>query len=112
MTLLIIPSLLVGALLAQRFRIMFVIPATTVALAATVGIAVAQAQTVWWTILTAVAASTSVQIGYLIGLGIRHVLEAAPEAGSLTAREEKSSFKVERVDGWRPSQYRQGRLPS
>ena len=66
-------SLLVGAVLAQRFKIMILIPAIGIMLVAAVGAGVAQAHTVWWTILMIAAAGASMQVGYVIGLGIRHV---------------------------------------
>jgi ABC-type transporter Mla maintaining outer membrane lipid asymmetry permease subunit MlaE len=76
MLLLAMISLLVGAVLAQRFKIMILIPATEIMLVAAVGAGVAQAHAVWWTILTIAAAGASMQLGYVIGLGILHILEA------------------------------------
>lgn len=61
-------SLLVGAVLAQRFKIMILIPATGIMLVVAVGAGVAQAHTVWWTILMIAAAGASMQVGYIIGL--------------------------------------------
>ena len=49
MLLLAMISLLVGAVLAQRFKIMILIPATGIMLVAAVGAGGAQAHTVWWT---------------------------------------------------------------
>ena len=73
-------SLLVGAVLAQRFRIMIVIPATGIMVVVALGAGVAQGYTVWWTISMIAAAGASMQVGYIIGLGIRHVLEAPGES--------------------------------
>lgn len=82
MILLAMVSLLVGALLAQRFRIMVLVPATTIMLGAVVGTGVAHAHTVWWMILMVGTAATSMQVGYLVvGSGVRHVL-----AGVLSSR--------------------------
>jgi hypothetical protein len=68
---LIILSLLAGLVLGQWFRVMVLVPA--VALALLVGIGMAHADGTWWTALMAAAAAAAVQIGYLIGLVIRHI---------------------------------------
>jgi hypothetical protein len=70
-------SLLVGALLGQRFKVMVLMPATAIVLVIAVGTGVTHAYTAWSIILMAVAAATSMQIGYLIGIGVHHVLAAA-----------------------------------
>ena len=76
MMILLMVSLLVGAVLGQRFKVLVLIPATAIVLVLAVATGVTQAQTVWSIILMAAAAATSMQIGYLIGIGIRHVLGA------------------------------------
>ena len=87
MLLLAMISLLVGAVLAQRFKIMILIPATGIMLVAAVGAGVAQAHTVWWTILMIAAAGASMQVGYIIGLGIRpHSGGPHGKGGSNSAR--------------------------
>ncbi len=86
MLLLAMISLLVGAVLAQRFKIMILIPATGIMLVAAVGAGGAQAHTVWWTILMIAAAGVSMQVGYVIGLGIRHILEAPTERAEAIRR--------------------------
>jgi hypothetical protein len=70
-------SLLVGAALGQRFKVMVLMPAIAIVLVLAVGTGVAHAQTAWSIVLMAVAAATCLQIGYLIGIFIRHVLVAA-----------------------------------
>ena len=73
MILLAMVSLLVGALLAQRFKVLVLIPATAIVLGVAFGTGVAHAHTAWSTILTVATAATSMQIGYLIfGSGVRH----------------------------------------
>jgi hypothetical protein len=69
-------SLLIGAVLGQRFKVLVLMPATAIVLVLAVATGVTQAQTAWSIVLTATAAATSMQIGYLIGIGIRHVLAA------------------------------------
>jgi hypothetical protein len=69
-------SLLVGAVLGQRFKVMVLMPATAIVLILAVGTGVTHAQTAWSIVLMAAAAATSMQVGYLIGIGIRHALAA------------------------------------
>jgi hypothetical protein len=79
-------SFLVGAALAQRFKIMVLIPAVVLMLA--VGIGVTIAYNSWSIIVTAATAATSMQIGYLIGMSIHGLLAAASSrsAPSTSAR--------------------------
>jgi hypothetical protein len=73
-------SLLVGALLGQRFKVMILMPATAIVLVIAIGTGITgntHAYTAWSIILMAGAAATSMQIGYLIGIGVHHVLAAA-----------------------------------
>jgi len=76
-------SLLVGALLAQRFRVMVLVPATAIVLGVAVGTGVTHPHTVWSMILMVGTAATSMQIGYLIiGSGVRHVLAGVSSSRS------------------------------
>jgi len=75
-------SFLVGAVLAQRFKIMVLIPAIATVLTLAVGIGVTNAHTAWSIVLTAAAAATSMQIGYLIGISIHDVLAAASSSSA------------------------------
>ena len=70
-------SFLVGAVLAQRFQIMVLIPAVAAVLTLAVGIGVTNAYTSWSIVVTAATAATSMQIGYLIGMTIHGLLAAA-----------------------------------
>lgn len=76
MILLDIFCLLVGAVLAQRYKVMVLLPATALVLTAAVGTGLLQSYTVERTILIAAAGSASLQGGYLFGLGVRYLLEA------------------------------------
>jgi hypothetical protein len=71
-----IVSLLVGALLAQRFRIIVLMPATLTVLVVAIGAGVAQASSGWFIVGMFVAASVSVQAGYFVGMAIQHGLDA------------------------------------
>lgn len=78
MTLLVTVSLLVGALLAQRFRVVVLIPASVIVLVLAFATGVTPAHTAWSTVLVGAIAAISMQIGYLvIGTGIRYVLTGA-----------------------------------
>jgi hypothetical protein len=82
MILLATVGLVVGALLAQRFRVMVLFPATAVVLLGGIATGVAQAHTAWSFVLLAGTAVISMQIGYLVvGTAIRHVV-----AGALASR--------------------------
>ena len=72
-------SVLIGAVLAQRFKVFIFIPAMGIMFLGGIGAGVAQAYSVWWSLLTIVAAGASLQLGYVIGLGMLHVLEAPRE---------------------------------
>lgn len=61
-------SFAVGALLAQRFRVLVLLPATLVVALLVFGFAVAGANGVSSAILDIVLATVSMQAGYLIGL--------------------------------------------
>jgi hypothetical protein len=68
-------SLLVGALLAQRFTVMALVPATAIVLVLAFGTGVTHAHTAWSMVLTAGTAVIGMQIGYLVlGSSIRRVL--------------------------------------
>ena len=70
-------SFLVGAALAQRFKVIVLMPATVIVLGLSLATGVAHAQTAWWIALMAAAAATCLQIGYFVGMGVRQVLAAA-----------------------------------
>jgi hypothetical protein len=78
MVTLTIISLLVGTFLAQRFKVLVLAPVIllfTVILAFGAGIARADAG---WTVgLTATMTIVGLQIGYLLGIGIRHLIVVA-----------------------------------
>jgi hypothetical protein len=76
MILLEIPCLLAGAVLAQRFKVMVLVPATVMALIAAAAVGLIQSYTIGATILMAAAGGASVHLGYLLGLGLRYLLEA------------------------------------
>jgi hypothetical protein len=75
-------SLLVGAVLGQHFKVMILIPAIVIGLVVAVVTGITNANAAWSIVLMAVASATSMQIGYLVGIGIRHLLAVAPSSRS------------------------------
>jgi hypothetical protein len=70
-------SLLVGMVLAQRFRALIMVPTIPIALTLTIGIGVALADAPRVIILMCVLEIVSLQIGYFVGVSIRYLLKAA-----------------------------------
>jgi hypothetical protein len=70
-------SLLMGMVLGQRFKVLVLVPALAFVLVVAVGAGVARVQGLWPTALMAAGAVASLQIGYLGGTGLRHVIAAA-----------------------------------
>jgi membrane protein DedA with SNARE-associated domain len=66
---------LLGAVLAQRFKIMILIPASAPLIGATIIVGIIDAHPAWRILLMTGAACISTQAGYLIGLRIRRFLE-------------------------------------
>jgi hypothetical protein len=79
-------SMLLGAVLAQRFRVMVLMPASAMVLVLAASTAVVQGHAAWWTISLAAIGISALQLGYFIGLGIRFVLEAAVSEGARSVR--------------------------
>ena len=69
-----IVSFLMGATLGQRFKVMVLMPAALIIAGISIVTEIAQAQSAWAIVLMAATAVTSLQIGYFVGIGIRHVL--------------------------------------
>jgi hypothetical protein len=70
-------NFLAGAALGQRFKVMVLMPAIVIVPGLSVLIGLAHAQSAWSIVLMAAAASTCLQVGYFVGIGVRHVLEAS-----------------------------------
>jgi hypothetical protein len=77
-----IVSLSVGALLAQRFKIVVLVPATLTVLAIAIGAGIAQASSAWFIVGMIAAASVSIQVGYFVGMLIQHGLSVLLASGS------------------------------
>jgi hypothetical protein len=67
--------LLVGAVLGQRFKVQVLIPAMALAVPAAAGLA--HSGTFWQILGAILIPTTSLQIGYFAGVGIRYLIAAA-----------------------------------
>jgi len=83
-------SLLVGMVLGQRFKVLVLVPAVATSLVVVLGLGIARSQSLEALGLSAIAVIVAVQIGYLLGLGIRHLLVVV-RAGRLRAASFASS---------------------
>jgi hypothetical protein len=87
-------SLLVGMFLGQRFKVLVLAPVILLTLILAIGAGIARVDAVWALGLTAAVTIVGLQIGYLLGIGIRHLivvarairLRAASLGGSLPTR--------------------------
>lgn len=77
MILLAILSLLLGMVLGQRFAVLILVPAIFFTLAIAIGIGAARIGSPWIIGLTAAAAISCLQLGYFLGLAIRHLTATA-----------------------------------
>jgi membrane protein DedA with SNARE-associated domain len=69
-------GLAAGCLLAQRFKIIALVPATFVVVFIAVAVGIAQTSGVWSTILMMATTSVGLQIGYFLGMFIQYGLGA------------------------------------
>ena len=70
-----ITSLAVGALLARRFKIIVLVPATLAVVVIAIGVGLSETKSVWSTILMIAAASVGIQAGYFAGMLIQYGLD-------------------------------------
>jgi hypothetical protein len=77
-----IVSFLVGAVLGQHFKVLVLMPTTAILVVLSAATGLTQSHTVWSIVLTVAAAAASIQVGYLIGIGVHHVLPATWSSGS------------------------------
>ncbi len=70
-------GLLVGMLLAQRFKVLVLVPVILLTLVFAIGAGIARADGVWAVGSTAAVTIVGLQIGYLLGIGIRHLIVLA-----------------------------------
>jgi hypothetical protein len=73
----LIVSFLVGMVLGQRFKVLILLPAITLAVLAVIGGGLARAEPTWSIVLIAIGAAVALQVGYLVGTGIRSLIVGA-----------------------------------
>jgi hypothetical protein len=67
-------SLLVGMVLAQRFKVLVLFPVIALALVFAGGAAMARPDATWSFIVTSLLTIVGLQAGYLFGIGVRHLM--------------------------------------
>ncbi len=70
-------SLLVGMVLAQRFKVLVLFPVILLTLFLAIGAGIVRPEAGWTAGLTATATIVGLQVGYLFGVGIRHLMVLA-----------------------------------
>jgi hypothetical protein len=85
MMMLLLISLLLGMVLGQRFKVLALLPAMAFVLLGVSSAGLAGSQGLWLTVIMAVGAIASLQIGYLAGISIRYFLAAARAGKPRTA---------------------------
>jgi len=94
MVVLVILSVLAGMVLGQRFKVFALVPAMGASMLVAITTGVAHADTPSMLALTAIMVGVGIQIGYFLGLGLRHFMVSARAArlrvswfgGSIPAR--------------------------
>lgn len=74
-------ALLTGMVLGMRFKVLILVPAIACVLPIALGVGIVRDHAFGPATLIAVAAVASLQIGYLVGVGIRYALVAARLSG-------------------------------
>jgi hypothetical protein len=67
-------SLMIGIVLAQRFKVLVLAPAFMITVALAIGTGLAQAGATWSIWVTALVVIVGLQVGYLMGSGLRHMM--------------------------------------
>jgi hypothetical protein len=88
-------SLLVGMVLGQRFKVLVLLPTIAVAVLVTTGTGLVHADSGWSIVMMAAATAASLQVGYLAGVTIRHMLAVA-RASKLPATSLRGSSPARR----------------
>jgi hypothetical protein len=80
-------SLFIGAVLglAQGFKVLVLLPAVAIALVLAIANGIAHADSSWWIVLKTVAAVGGIQIGYLVGIGVRSMAPMLTSRSTVTS---------------------------
>jgi hypothetical protein len=76
----VLASLSIGVVLGQRFKVPVLVPGSGLALMITILAGIERGDAVWPIVLTSLAVVSGLQIGYLIGTAISHLIKAARTA--------------------------------
>jgi len=68
---------LAGAVLGLRFKVLVLVPVICVALAIVLVNGIARSDGVWWLAFTMIMIATALQLGYVLGIVVRVVINAA-----------------------------------
>jgi hypothetical protein len=71
---LVTTSLVMGMVLGQRFKVLVLLPAIAAILVITIAAAIAGAESLWELAATAATTIVSLQVGYLVGIGVHYYL--------------------------------------
>jgi len=88
-------SLLVGMVLAQRFKVLILFPVIMLTVVLAVSVGIARADATWAAALTLVVVIVGLQLGFLLGIGVRHVM-LLTRASRLRATSLTSSLRPQR----------------
>jgi hypothetical protein len=80
-------SFVFGATLAQRFKVVALVPAMVIVMILAAVVQGAPPQGVWWFVKMAATAAVCLQSGFFAGIVARHFLAAEPSEGSLSPAE-------------------------
>jgi uncharacterized membrane protein YfbV (UPF0208 family) len=80
-------SLLFGATLAQRFKVVALLPAMAIVMIVAAMAQGTPVQGVWWFVKTAATASICLQVGFFFGIFVRHFLEPSEGSSQLSQAE-------------------------
>jgi hypothetical protein len=94
MELIVSAGVILGALLALRFKVLVLVPVLLMGILLITGVGIGQNKGFWWTTLGVVLGSIGLQAGYLIGgLSLSAVNAVRPRlSGLLRTRAENSSL--------------------
>ena len=67
-------SLMIGIVLARRFNVLVLAPAFMITVVLAIGTGLARTDATWSIGLTALIVIVGLQVGYLLGSGLRHVM--------------------------------------
>lgn len=89
-------SLLVGMLVAQRFKVLSLLPVIPLSAVFTIAVGAAHAEADWFIVATTALAIVTLQVGYLLGLAV-HQLMVLVRASRINSRSLSSTLPRRRT---------------